>query len=219
MKKYLIIVLSILLLFSFTSCEKDKSAEVADNFVNFCDAVNYGYASSQVFDSTTIESNCKADKSFEILLASTDDIIDEDSLYTFWDDYLKTLADEYYASSGTFKCTNKTGTITGTYTDINNYSINMSDVTLSYEYAKRKRYEAETDYGTPTETVTLSGSVSYAVDSNNILTAKVDVTVNAKAYKCEYKVNLDTSKFVSGSYNGVEVDSKLLTTLIVEVIL
>ena len=40
MRKVLIVLLSSLLLFSFASCEKDKSAEIAQTFVDFVDTTN-----------------------------------------------------------------------------------------------------------------------------------------------------------------------------------
>ena len=40
MRKVLIVLLSSLLLFSFASCEKDKSEEIAQTFVDFVDTTN-----------------------------------------------------------------------------------------------------------------------------------------------------------------------------------
>lgn len=217
MKKYLIIVLSILLLFSVTSCNKDKSAEVANNFVNFCDSVNYGFAGSGIFNTSAIETSCKADKSFELSLATADDIIDADDFYDFWDNYLDNLEEDYYGNKASFQISKKTGKISGTYTDSQNYSINMSDVTLDYKYDVWKRYSGDKVYDTSEEKLTLSGSVSCSVDENKILTGKVNVTVNGKAYKCEFKVNLKTGVYISGSYNGAAISEKLLKTLSINI--
>ena len=183
MKKIIIVLLSLLLLFSITSCEEDKSGEVIETFEEFV------YARELCLSAKYITGNDGAsDDNVEI-----DDVSKQDLCTFLWDtdEKYKTLhpADvEITAASGSVL----QETFKSTYTNV------------SISYSLTFNGEAVTG------TATVDGTYTVT-KTEGVTTTTYDMTVNGTKYLVKYSQN-DDYKCTAASINGKAVDVRLLNS-------
>lgn len=223
MKKYFIIILAVLLLFTFTSC-KDKSAEVeaeykeklaaqeaenesiVKNYEDFMEVQRFADDGLWMMFSSCITADCE--KNITELSLST--------LYNGAAKYYVTAADGETVS-GNANVTAKSGTIkaenVGSEGNDNFYynkeiTFDDNEFTLSY-YVK----DANGTATKKTADVTLDGTFSVKVDTENkTIKIDVDVTANEKTYKASWTLDTTTLKYKykEATVNGKEVELRLL---------
>ncbi len=192
MKKISIILLAVLLIFTITSCEKDKTEEVISNYEKFTMAYKLGDAIHIIGEDTK-------SKGGEIKIdnyhgSSTKDV--------------EVLAKVLYNYTDTFIIENKTGITAakGTveyiqgYTDYNH--LNFKDCEFSYTYTL--------DGATGTGKITFEGTYSCD-EKGDVKTYVCDFVVNGETYKAEYTI--DDGFFTAASINGTDVNVRLLNSI------
>ena len=186
MKKFLIIMLSVLLLLSFTSCNKDKSGDVIAAFEKFSNYYSVVKATHAVFS--------HSDKPFTkdtVALAQ-----------------VKNLVSVISGDNSAFTVVATDGT-TGDMTTDSSKGETTYSATICYD-----KYDAsgvKTDSGE----ITISGtcvrsSEPVRGDSAGIDTDTYDLTINGVEYKVSYTYNYDTLKYEAASVGGTGVELRLL---------
>ena len=201
MKKFLIIMLSVLLLLSFTSCEKDKSGDVIAAFEKFA-------AEKKV-----------ADAVYSIAQNTSDETISKDSIDS---SALKGLLVAYLENGGKIEkaeVTSASGTITR---EGNTRTLN---VTIGYKgYAvvnETSGYSATLlDVKIAEGTLTITGSWESKLENAesaalrgegySITTRSYNIKVNDDSYDLSYTYNGLTKKFTAASVGGTGVELRLL---------
>ena len=191
MKKFLIIMLSVLLLLSFTSCEKDKSGDVIAAFEKFANEKEVAFQVWSLFSPDESKKN----------ITTTD--VDESTLSYLLAAYYDEDGDQIIG--GTRKVTDASGSIT---VDGNKYTYDLSFSCDEYKYGESEKYRT-TDF-------VISGSCEYKSESvergtgTSIITLSSDITVNGKNYKLSYTQNGGTKKYSAASVDGTAVELRLL---------
>ena len=187
MKKILIVLLSILLVLSFTSCEKDKSEEMLSTYEKFAAGLRIGEnIHSARYD---VKQVTASDYTGSILYIVRDIVKD---LYNY---------DETFTITGITEATGTIKNIEG-YTD--NYHIKYENIVISYTYT----------YGESSGSGKLSFSGTYSRDvEDNTKTYVYDFVVNGENYKTEYTLN-NYEEFTSAKINGTDVNLSLLNARI-----
>ena len=203
MKKFLIIMLSVLLLLSFTSCEKDKSGDVIAAFEKFA-------AEKKV-----------ADAVYSIFQAIEDGTLGKDKIDTsdlkgllavYLENGNKVDIAEVTSASGTVTKEGNTRTLNVTigykgYDEVSETTGSGSSVT----YVKVKIAEG---------TLTITGSWEYKLENATsavlrgegsvITTCSYNIKVNDDSYDLSYTYNGLTNKFTAASVGGTGVELRLL---------
>ena len=190
MKKFLIIMLSVLLLLSFTSCEKDKSGDVIAAFEKFANEKETAYRVYALFSNVNKSAITTGD-------------VDPSSLGHLLSAYYGEDSD--LAQRGTITVTTASGSVT---VDGNKYTYDLSFSCDEYKYGESEKYRT-TDF-------VISGSCEYKSESvergtgTSIITLSSDITVNGKNYKLSYTLNHGTGKYSAASVDGTAVELRLL---------
>ena len=193
MKKFLIIMLSVLLLLSFTSCEKDKSGDVIAAFEKFANEKETAYRVYTLFSSVN-ESDITTEDVGESSLGNL--------LAAYYDE------DSEPIQQGTITVTAASGSVTSEGEVSSGKKVSFQNVTFSCkEYRDSKEYRS-TDF-------VISGSCEYKSEpvraaGASIINYSSDVTVNGKNYKLSYTWNDGTEKYSAASVDGTDVELRLL---------
>ena len=184
MKKVLIALLAVLLLLSFTSCEKDKSEEVIAAYEEYCKVCSVGswaYASFKYPESGSVN-----------FTSLTKDNISENQL-SYCLDYLD--------GSWLDKVDAVEGSVTGTYS--------KTDADITFKGVKITYY-VEGDSTTKHE-LTIDGTFKFT-QNTDMTTGKVEanMTINGNAFAFSYTV--ENSKYTAASVNGKSVDVRILNS-------
>ena len=207
MKKAIIIILAVLLLFSFTSCNKDKTDEVVSNFVAFWDAAQRGnYVEGMFLDLMENVSSESTNKSFSVTFPSEDGIEQED-LENYWEMFINDYTDSSAVSRVDYDEDKVTGSVSGTYTDEYNYSLTINTVVIPY---KVKDSSGEV---LKTGNLIISGSLSQTV-SEDVCSYVYNLNINGASYNCECKCSETTGEYISAVYDGKEVDIRLVSAYV-----
>ena len=219
MKKYFIILLAVLLLFTFASCSKDKSEEVRAEYEEKLKAEEEKQASIV----KNYEDFCEAYKAAEFiwnLYSYGDGKISANGTYQIENfenftlhraeaRYLVTLSEGTIPDGGDVDF--KSGTV-----EVDNYSeaafysnkdLDFTDNKLTVEYnSGSEKKSAE---------ITLSGTLSVTVGATE-KTVEVNLTVGDKTYNASWTLNYSSSssKFTRAKVNGQEVELRLLNRAI-----
>ena len=183
MKKILIVLLSILLVLSFTSCEKDKSEEMLSTYEKFGAGLRIG-------------DNIHSAR-WEVKQVTASDYAGS-SMYIVAD-----IIRDFYNYDETFTVTEITEA-TGTIKNIEGYTdtchIKYENIVISYTYT----------YGESSGSGKLSFSGTYSRDEkDDVITYVYDFVVNGETYKTEYTLN-NYKEFTSAKINGTDVNLSLL---------
>ena len=223
MKKYFIILLAVLLLFTFTSC-KDKSAEVEaeykeklaaqeaenesiiKNYEDFMEVQRFAENGLWMMFSSCITADCEKNIT-ELSLSS---------LYYGAAKYYVSVADGETVVQGA-SVTAKSGTIKAENVDTEgresfyyNKELTFDDNEFTLSYNVKDANGTTTN---KTADVTLDGTFSVKVDTENkTIKIDVDVTTNKKTYKASWTLDTTTLKYKykEATVNGKEVELKLL---------
>ena len=182
MKKVLIILLSLLLLVSITSCNKDKSGEVIETFEEFANAGEICLQATSLINNGNVMK--EDDETFVPKRDAKDLIVALDSKYKNLD-------------YDTIELTNEAGRITRT-----------SDITTSYTDISVD-YSFPFNGATVTGTLTVDGTYTLKKDGD-ITYETYDMTVNGTDYLVDYSYN--SNEYLSASINGKEVNVRLLNS-------
>ncbi len=225
MKKYFIIILAVLLLFTFTSCEKDKSAEVEaeykeklaaqeaenesiiKNYEDFMEVQGFAKNGLWKMFSSCITADCEKNLT-ELTLTKLSDGNAK---------YFVTVADgetvvgnaDVTAKSGSIKAEN-VGTEGGPESFYKKKEITFNDNEFTLSYWVKDANGTQTK---KTADVTLDGTFSVKVDTvNKTIKIDVDVTANEKTYKASWTLDTTTLKYkyTEATVNGKEVELRLL---------
>ena len=220
MKKYFIIILAVLLLFTFTSC-KDKSAEVeaeyapklkaeeekqasiVKNYEDFCEAYK---AAKFIWDLYYGAGKIKADGTYQL-----GNFTDDYTLHITQARYLVTLSEG--TASGSVKVDFTSGTV-----EVDNYGESYFYSNKDLEFKDNKltvKYKIEGDSEEKSADITLSGTLSVTVGTTE-KTVEVNLTVGDKTYNASWTLNYSSSssKFTKATVNGQEVEVRLLNRAI-----
>jgi hypothetical protein len=191
MKKLSIIILSLVLLFCFVSCEKDKSEEMIANYEAFWKA--YKVCNETYYALPKKTTNMSADTDV--------DYYDIQNILTAVDEENSNV--EVISSS-----LEKSGSVTATKEgDKETYTY---DIKIDYKYIKGGTGSVTqegtlTISGTYEETETTSKTMSYNSD------VKCKITINDTTYEITYyKDYTKTDVFTSATVNGNTVELRLL---------
>ena len=182
MKKISIVLLAVLLILSFTSCEKDKSEEMISTYEKFGAGFRIGdniYRAKYKTGAIETSDYRGSSKYFveEILI----DLFNYDSTFEITD---------VTEAKGTIK------NIEG-YTD--EYHLTYENCEVSYTYT----------YGTSTGSGKLTFSGSYSYDKkDDVETYVYDFILNGESYKTEY--TMKDYEFTLAKINGEDVNLSLL---------
>ena len=221
MKKYFIILLAVLLLFSFTSCSKDKSEEVraeyeeklkaeeekqasiVKNYEDFCEAYKaaefiwnlYSYGDGKISANGTYQINTFGEYNLHVEEAR----------------YLVTL------SEGTASDSVKVDFTSGTV-EVDNYGESYFYSNKDLEFKDNKltvKYKIEGDSEEKSADITLRGTLSVTVGATE-KTVAVNLAVGDKTYIASWTLNYSSSpsKFTKATVNGQEVEVRLLNRAI-----
>ena len=187
MKKVLIILLSLLLLVSITSCNKDKSGEVIETFEEFANAASISINATDLVNNGN--PTTEGAETYVGLKDAKDLIVALDSKYKDLD----------YDNDLTLS--NKTGKITKA-SGVTSYTGISVDYSFPFNGA------------TVTGTLTVDGTYTLKEDGD-ITYITYDMTVNGTDYLVDYSYN--SNEYLSASINGKEVNVRLLnSTLSIE---
>ena len=207
MKKAIIIILAVLLLFSFTSCNKDKTDEVVSNFVAFWDAAQRGSYVEGMFVGLMEDASAEStNKSFSVTFPSEDGI-EQGNLENYWEMFINDYTDRTAVSRVDYDENKVTGSVSGTYTDEYNYSLTINTVVIPY------KVEDSSETVLKTGNLTISGSLSQTV-SENVCSYVYNLNINGTSYNCECKYSEATGEFISAVYDGKEVDIRLVSAYV-----
>ncbi len=226
MKKLLVVLLSVLLLFSFTSCEKDKSAEVqaeyeakiqaqqekneelVKNFEDFLDAYK-----DDISVLRSILVNCyDYDNMFRFQLSQVDvNVTLSESHYPHLElddfkDYLSLKEGEHFAASSITFDPAPSGSVTGTATATNNFNLvyNQNKVTFKYDVQN----DTSTVKSNQKLEVTIDGYFKE-VDNDDVHTVDYNLTINDKTYQLSYTYDKKTKQVTAAKINGKDVERRL----------
>lgn len=189
MKRILIVLFSVLLVFSFSSCEKDKSDEVIANYEEYWKTMKIWSNSTDVIDYEAAEGTGIVEVS---LKAGDTGKVNKYSLQ----DSLKLIGVKGKVDS----IESVSGSITGTHKGMSNWDLTYKDIVITY-----KLEDDETEY-----TFTLSGTDKSVLSEDGIQTAEINLKINGKEYKISQTANNKTNKFISATVNGKDVNMRLL---------
>ena len=191
MKKLSIIILSLVLLFCFVSCEKDKSEEMIANYEAFWKAYKVCYETYYALPKKTTNMSDDTDV----------DYYDIQNILTAVDEENSNV--EVISSS-----LEKSGSVTATKEgDKETYTY---DIKIDYKYIKGGTGSVTqegtlTISGTYEETETTSKAMSYNTD------VKCKITINGTPYEITYyKGYTKSDVFTSATVNGNTVELRLL---------
>ena len=203
MRKVLIVLLASLLLFSFTSCEKDKSEEIAQTFVDFVDTTNllndlYGSFKYVIIDDTDYTTD-------PIDLSELGDDDQPDFSSSFLKKYI-TIEDKQKIE---VKKVESTGTISGTTKDKEDITFTDTSFTVTYNVLSAKEDVVESGKKL---TLTLSGNY-YNETKDHIETMKISMTLNSTEYAATMVTDWSTRTVTSATVNGKDVNLTLVNHL------
>lgn len=198
MKKLSIVLLCLLLAFSFVSCEKDKSGDMITNYENFMTGLvgsSYTYdLFRQQLPGETGEAN--VDLSGKLVY----DVEDFVELY---------LSNEAISVPSTSSVYFTEGKITGTKADNSgNYTITDAKFKVNYKESVESTETKELDF-LINGTFELSENEEAITESNTY-----NFTINnEKTYDVSYTMNANTGRFISANVNGNDVEIRLLNAM------
>ena len=191
MKKISIILLAVLLIFTITSCEKDKTEEVISNYEKFTMAYNLGDAIHSIGKETKYKGGEIKIDDYHGSSAKEVEVLAK-VLFNYKDTFIIDNTAGITAAKGTVE------NIQG-YTDNNH--LTFTDCEFSYTYTLN---------GTE-GTGKISFSGTYSCDENgDVKTYVCDFVVNNETYKAEYTI--DDGFFTAAKINGTDVDVRLLNS-------
>ena len=201
MKKVLIVLLSVLLLVSFVSCEKDKSEEIIKAYEDYC-------KTERIIDNTkNVLSSNDATKNKTTLETS-----DFNEYRVSW--ALRTLGyEEEITSANDFKVISGEGSTSFTSPDENSTLQTYKDIKVSAKTidSEKNTIATYTLVFNGTEKVTREGSGDSATDTHDV---NFTITVNDDTHTYTMKYVQDQKyNFVSVSVNGKAVDVRLLNSM------
>ena len=201
MRKVLIVLLSSLLLFSFASCEKDKSEEIAQTFVDFVDSVNLLQDLYDSFD--------------DVIISDTDynttpiDLSKSTAQPAFSSSFLKryiTIEDKQKID--VTKVESK-GTISGTTEDKEDITFTDTSFTITYNVLSAEDKVVEEGKKL---TLTLSGNY-YAVEKDHTYTVTISMTLNGTEYAASMVTDYSSNSVTEATVNGKDVNLTLVNHL------
>ena len=195
MKKVLIVLLSVLLLISFVSCEKDKSEEIIETYEEFWKTYRtIGATTGALSEGTNNKETL--DK---------DDFAKSGVYYA-----LSYLGYEGVESGTDLEVTAGEGSTSCTYPDEASKLQTYKDVTVSAKTVDDKGNTVNTYSLTFNGTIKESGdSATDTFDANFTITVKDDTHTYTMKYVMDKEHN-----FISASVNGKAVDVRLLNSLV-----
>ena len=180
MKKLSIILLALLIVFSFSSCKKDKTEEVVSAYENFIKAEAVDEKAYNLFSSSLTNDNDNLNltpttvEGLSALLSSLG--LSEDS-----------LSDDITVS----------GTITGSIQK-GNKNLTFNNIKISYKVAEGDKE------------LTLTGTYSNEQgDTGKARSTSYALKINGTDYAVSLKID-ENGKYTSASVNGTEVDVRLI---------
>ena len=203
MRKVLIVLLASLLLFSFTSCEKDKSEEIAQTFVDFVDTTNLLNDLYGSFEYVIIDDTDYTTKPIDLSELGDDDQPDFSS--SFLKKYI-TIEDKQEIE---IKKVESTGTISGTTED--KKDITFTDTSFTVTYNVLSADDKVVEEGKKL-TLTLSGHY-YNETKDRIETMKISMTLNSTEYAATMVTDWSTYTVTSATVNGKDVNLTLVNHL------
>ena len=205
MKKSLfVIMLVVLCLFSFVSCKEDKSEEVIQNYVEFMKVKNLAHWLDNAFET-----------SFEDLPNGTVSVTKSDvySIANIAEIFLD-LGKNYDCS--TRKFSSASGTISGTYTDEDNYNVTFNNVQLTFTLTMVDE-DDELAVDIADKVMTINGTLTKSEDGEwTSYSCKVTIGIEGyseKSYNFSYTKN--ELNYKSALLDGVEIDSRLLNPIVI----
>ena len=226
MKKLLVVLLSVLLLFSFVSCkdkseeikadyeakiqaQKDEQEEMIKNFEDFMDAYE-----KDISVLKTILVNCY-DKTnmfrFQSSQGNVNVTLSEDHYpslnMTNFKDYISLEEGENVAKSSVTFDPAPSGSVTGTATATNNFNLvyDKNKVTLKYD-VQNGTSTVKSDQKLE---VTIDGTFKE-VDNDEKHTVDYKITINDKTYWLSYTYDKKTEQVTAASVNGKAVEIRLI---------
>lgn len=210
MKKLSIIILSLILLFCFVSCEKDKSGEMIENYEAFVKAYkvcNYTFSALPNRSSSSSAGTSGVTNVAEKYSEASDDHLS--ALYsTIHEDSNITIT----------KITGGSGTYEYTYDDnaeedILNLTVTYNNVILKYTYTdadgtEKNDGEMKISEGTYKRKTSSIDDTSSKGTSINLYDVKCNMTIEGTTYEITYTKKGST--FTSATVNGKEVQIRLL---------
>ena len=209
MKKISIIMLSLILLFCFVSCEKDKSGEMIENYEAFVKAYK---VCNYTFNALPNRSSSSS--------ASTSGVTNVAEKYSeVIDDYLSALYSTIHEDSNITitKITDGSGTYEYAYDDnteekVLNLTVTYNNVVLKYTYTDAngtEKNDGEMKISTGTyKRKTSSIDSSSKGDGISLYDVKCNMTIDGTTYEITYTKKGST--FTSATVNGNEVEVRLL---------
>ncbi len=202
MKKILIAVLAVFMVLSLVACDQtDKVYETHAEFVKYSDI------------------NTCVDNLFKVIVSlyhGGDSDLSERTLIpakvaTLWSE-INPLANENYNYNVTVS--EKSGKVSITYTDENNYSVTLNNVVISFSYdIVSGEQNIETN---KIAQITLDGTYSSSL-KDNIITVNGKVKVNSISYEISYALNTVKSQLTYAKVNGKKVDVRFLNAILPDV--
>lgn len=189
MKKIFIIVITLALLFCFTSCEKDKSEDMIDTYVKFATAYETFNLTRSMLDEespdissleevtpSAIEKLIKATKGKEIKVT------------------------EVTSKAGAIKIEDK---------GEDNGSTKYTGIKIAYKYTEGTDTTAKTGELTVEGSYEQTTKATKKVEFSKTYTYDVDLTIDGNPYKIKY-AETSEHKFTLASVNGTNVELKLI---------
>lgn len=226
MKKLLVVLLSVLLLFSFVSCkdkseeikadyeakiqaQKDEQAEMIKNFEDFMDAYkkdvdfirkfvkDYSNHTSPVFN----ENDGDVNKTLSENCYPTFEPTQLEPFVSLKDG--EKIGSEY----GTANSSTPSGTVTGKSTNSTNKDLTFTNntVTSLYSVNNSEGTELRRDQ---TLALTINGTFKE-VDNDDVHTVDYNLTINDKTYQLSYTYDKKTDQVTAAKINGKDVERRL----------
>ena len=190
MKKVLIVILSVLMLLSFSSCQKDNSEEVIAALEDY-------YKTNNILGKTTSTVSYTAMGD-----GSVNQIISQSSVKeTDLENCLRKLG-VITGSDTVSEVKSASGSITGIESDANT-SLTYTGITIKYTVGEDTTEREFTFSGTVKSTLTVSGEKTKSE-------AAISLTINNTAYSVS--IAAEDGKATSVTVNGKAVDPRLLNT-------
>ncbi len=205
MKKSLfVIMLVVLCLFSFVSCKEDKSEEVIQNYVEFMKVKNLAH-----WLNNALETSIEDLPTGTVTVASSDAYSIANIAEIFLD-----LGKNY--DCNTRKFSSASGTISGTYTDEDNYDVTFNNVQLTFTLTMVDE-DGELAVDLLDKVMTINGTLTKSEDGEwTSYSCNVTLGIEGyseKSYSFSYTKN--ELNYKSAILNGVEIDSRLLNPIII----
>ena len=214
MKKSLIIMLAVLMAVTVISCEKDKSGEMVQNFVDFKNA-------EDVFEALISEGfsdklKGKADsETGDVTLDISD--LDDSKLEYAVEAVMEVMADDENLSMIVRSVESKAGTISGTYKeDEQSLTFTNFKVKVKYNVNEYSGSSSTTIKENEEFTLEISGTYKYSVSAEGVYTLSTALTINGKSYNVEsvYRVEKYERKYTVAKINGNDVNLKILNAVL-----